>query len=1282
MPCKLQNIKDPVLVRMISEYGAEEGATMYLEQYGEKPSIGQQEFTQFTPPPDSLFDDLGINMDEPGPDIDYREPEPTGSIDIEGIGETFIFNEKDFEDDPLGYISEFTGASSGIGSGVSQIMSKVTEKILDAKRAKDKLNDIAAKINSEIATMKKSGVDESSFDIKDLRKRLSAVTAKIDTYRNAISKLFAHSSEVRRVLSAPSLRSLFDVHRAFALEVANSENADEGDFIIAENAMSMWSGLRSLIFDIGDKISDVVDTSLQEIETLSSNVDVNVIRSRMQEKFIKTTGEYTGINLSRPDVTVGVDVDYGTLKTMSLGATKNKTLSAIHGFLQRAVQKINVEYRAVREEISNMFRELKKAGLNMDMFIDKDFNLIDRIHGDFYKNRQAVNDEFDTDVENAYNVVTGKYDNDKLKLALRKRNSWIKDRILVINPEDMSTPDGRQALKDRIIKITGDESYAEDRLIDAQMKYEQFQHELAYRTEELKNQFVNGTTRNGVKLIETAEELAIKIDNISKYNSPVQYAKDILGSADYSELRLSDRLGQYSTEIPLREYAVGTPTGFYNDAFTSIQNNPNAYKFYTEYSNMISRMLKYLPVDVTKGLSKSFLPQVREELWGRVSRRGFSGFFSGMKAYMIDAITVEPGVNGNYGTIDTEGKQVRSIPIRYINKIDAADRSKDLEKILHKFSEMAISYKHLSQVEDKVMLANSILNSMKSSIVGPDGKPIKRRGVAVKSSDKLIKAIAMAQHSIDVNLYGIKTNVEGILGSKLFDPNKSSIKIIGSVNPVPILNYYNMMVASKGKEVAMSETKNKFSNNVIFITEKQAFEDIEQKKMEISDQLDAGTITEKDALTKIEAYELAQSSMGRNISISKIADNVVGFSYLKSFAYNVFPAFANDVFGDIAIMNHAVGRQDYNPTQARWALIAARLAVAKAIRGDVSNKIMKLGQLYNIFTDQSEGLNSSKSYNFSIAKPFGALSAGDAKNRLAVMAAMMRNKKIKDLAGNDRELYEAYNEDAVWNTKEFGENKDWNGNIDSMEENKEFLKFGLKSKRVSTIIHGNMDPETAPEVKRYVIGRLLAQYRLSWMAEGVAARFQPKIFDEILERNQEGRYITTFKYMKKNGLAGGLSTILKLMAFQGEAAFNGKKMTDKDKAMVMANVRKTLNEMYYYMALWGVYLTLKATLDDDDDETKGLKYVALNTVYRIMGDISFYSSPGTFNQIINNPIPILGIYTDFSRFTRTVSKHMAGEEYYDENIVFRDFVRQIPILNMYPKWEYRSKKLLMNQSGF
>lgn len=1328
MACVLQNIQDPKLKKLIEENGTEDGTTKYLKEYAElnkqfgsktplsKNDIislnnslqehnsnegtnhslvisdgtnefiyGSKELSSSKKYTSSLNLDWGNSLNHNSEIMRSISPEDPTDADIAAFqrelnGEYTAepnLSEYNIVDEDIDFseemVNQILGDPAGLHSGILQLLRQASIRTKDLRDRVAKLNLNINSIQGEITNLEKSGVDKSDERIISRLSRMSTIEDKVSEYYNAM-KEFSHLFKATKDdLNIDRLKRLFDFHKEFSLRMATSNNAEAGDITIALDAMDMWSNIRPLVFDEGVNISENIMQVLQDIERQANDSTVNTIRARASQMI----RDESLIPLTPSQTSYAHDVSMVRRGVRALADTSVKMLSSIDAWIKKANFLSNKEIVDKRNEISSMFKDLKKSGLSMDQFIDEKGNLVSRINNIYYSERQAMLDKFEQSVDNARNTTTGNVNPKLLEKALKERNEWVKSRTYIIDPSKLDTEQGRLSVKNELIKITGDASYSEDRIIDARMKYEQFQRYVIRKTEVLENQRKSGE-------IATDKELTEKIKNLTKFNSPIEYRKYINQNSITGDLRLSDNYDKYATEIPLRKYKAGSDTGYYNDTFNNtILNNPAAFKFYNDYTNTIQQMLAYLPSYAKKGLSESFLPSVYNSSWKTLTKNGITGFFSGAKNRMVNSFTSEAGQNNHYGQLDSSGNMKRTIPIKYMNKIDVADKSRDLEDIINKFSEMAITYKHISQVEDKVKLQMNILKGMKGLRSSPDGTTIEDENGPVKIQGDLKNSIAMAQHAIDNNFYGSRFEVEGFTNQKFFNKDKNTIKIIGSVNPIPILSRYNELVEKSGKEIADKRIQELYKDNVILINEKDAYKDLKDKLMDNDDNLDNGIITKEVHASREKIIMSTMNGMGRNLVISKGLDSLVQFSYLKSFAYNIFPAFANDVFGDIAIMNWASGRLDFNPKQGRWALVQARIAVMKAIKtSSVSeNKFVNLAMKLNVVSDSTEGTAKDKSYNLNILSTFGFLSSGDNKNRMAVMAAYMRSQKINDLTGKSRELWDAFNNDGSWNVAEFGNRKGWNDVENNIEANSKLFGLSSKINRLNRAIHGNMDTETMPSVKRHVLGRLLSQYRLSWMVEGIADRFESKRYDEVLERNIEGKYITTFKYVKEKGIATGLSTMLKLMAFQGEAAFSGQRIKAEDKAMIIANVRRTLHEMYYYAGLCACYLALSASLDDDDENQK-YKYVALNTIYRTMGDISFYFQPSTINQIINNPIPIFGIFNDFGRFTNDIRKNIAGDEYYDESIIFRDFVRQIPVLNMFPKMQYRSDKLLMNQSTF
>jgi hypothetical protein len=1166
MACVLQNIQDPKLKKLIEEEGANNGATKYLKEYAElvrqfeskkeisKKDIidihnslqehnsnggtnhsliisdgdnefkyGTQELSSSKKYTSTLSLDWAnsINQNSEVMHSIAQEGEPTEADMIafqrELNGEFFreptlsdyniIDEEADLSEEAVNEMFGLTGAESGMHSGILQLLRQAS---LKAKDLQDRISKLGLNINTirgEISSLEKSGVSNTDEKIVSRTDRISSIEDKMSEYYTAM-KEFSHLFKATKDdLNIDRLKRLFDFHKAFAIRMASSKEAEAGDIAIALDAMEMWSNIRLVVFDEGVNISDNIMTVLQDIERQANDSTVNTIRSKASQMIRESS--LTPLTVSQ--TSYAHDVSMISRGVRALADTGVKMLSSIDAWIRKANFLSNQEIVSMRKNIEDMFVELRKNKLSMEDFIDDSGNLVSRINNIYYTERQSMLDEFEKSVDNARNTTTGNIDNKKLHNAIEKRNNWIKSRTYIIDPSRLSTDAGRLSVKNELMAIIGDESYVDDRIIDARMKYEQFQRYIVRKTEVLMNQRLSGE-------IATDKELNTRISNLTKFNSPIEYKKYINQNSIAGDLRLSENYDKFATEIPLRKYKAGSDTGYYNSTFkSSILDNPAAFKFYNEYTNTIQQMLAYLPSYATKGLSESFLPSLHNSTWKTLTKNGITGFFSGVKNTMVDSFTSEAGSNSHYGQLDSSGNLKRVIPIRYMNKLDVADKSRNLEEILKKFVEMAVTYKHVAQVEDKVKLQMIILKGMKGLRAAPDGTTIEDENGPVKIQGDLKNSIAMAQHAIDNNFYGSRFEVEGFTNQKFFDKKKDTIKIIGSVNPIPILNKYNEFVEKLGRELANKKIQELFENNVIIINEKDAYKDLKDKLMDNDDELDDGKITQTVHDSREKTIMDTMSGMGRNLVVSKALDSLVQFGYLKSFAYNIFPAFANDVFGDIAIMNWASGRQDFNPKQARWALIEARVAVMKAIKTSSAenNKIVNLAMQLGITSDSTEGMAKDKAYNMNALSPFGFLSAGDSKNRMAVMAAFMRNEKITDLTGKERELWDAFNADGSWNVSEFGNKAGWNDSAGNIESNSELFKMQNKIRQLNKAIHGNMDTDTMPSVKRHVLGRLLAQYRLSWMVEGIANRFESKRYDEILERNIEGKYVTTFKFIKE-----------------------------------------------------------------------------------------------------------------------------------------------------------------------
>ena len=87
---------------------------------------------------------------------------------------------------------------------------------------------------------------------------------------------------------------------------------------------------------------------------------------------------------------------------------------------------------------------------------------------------------------------------------------------------------------------------------------------------------------------------------------------------------------------------------------------------------------------------------------------------------------------------------------------------------------------------------------------------------------------------------------------------------------------------------------------------------------------------------------------------------------------------------------------------------------------------------------------------------------------------------------------------------------------------------------------------------------------------------------------------------------------------------------------------------------------LRALAADEDDEAIGVYRFLANISHRLLQDIAFYISPGTFMQILKNPTPIVKTLGDFSKaFNATIKYHTQDD--YQGDPLLKKWAKTVPL---------------------
>lgn len=1163
-------------------------------------------------------------------------------------------------DDLIGDMNQFQSmANIDVANGVSIVAAEMRTKLKDIVEIIAKLNNNIKTIEaSQLSELKKDNPDKDKIDADS--KRILSIKSKIEKYRDDFDVISNSIITALKEKTTTSLLALYNTHAKWISSIVNQSNPSASELKGAWKATEIWRNASSIFSDVNQ--DDEIRNCLRDIENLANNAEFNKLELLAQKQIADISKNSFGINISEREMKSTSDISPWTRMARTLGNISKPIVAVIDHMIRRANYNTHLEEVELKSVVKDMFKKAKSSGIDPKVLFSTDENgkwdgnLLGRIAKAFYDVRDSIDLSFSNAINLANSTVNQQKKWSRLKDAVNTKNQQLRSSVYVINPAEVST--NKDKVLEKLIQITGDKDYANDLIARAMLKYENWSslHEF---------------------MISEGKKTKEEIQAWKNKTSAVEYINYIAKKDVGNDIRLFNDIENYAVEVPLREHA-GKDTGFYDKKFNDkILSNKATLNFYNEYHDTLGKYLGYLPSHLIKNLGEYFLPNIKKSMIERVFNDGALGAFSNLSDEVLGSLTTMPNTLS-----DAHPNSIfphKSIKVRGLKALDVNEKSDNLQEILVEFGKMAIAHKHLSGVEDKVLLANAIVKNMKEDILNPDGSYARHKitgAIQQEGKGNLTNLQRIIDHTINANIYSEPTDPGKPSKFKVYDKKKKSIKIIGSANPIPIFGEYEKLAKTEGYDKAaqiISEHPD-YGKHVLLVNEKDAAKEIELKLRQIKDKYEDGDLDVNKYNQLKSSYEETLSRMGKHIVPSKIGDMFISMGALKSFSYNPLPVIANLGFGFLQMMSHAAGAQDFTTSQAFSGVRAAVSSVLQTINDEsiVNNKLYNLCMKLHLIPDLMDNMSRS---TMNILTPFGMLSSSDYILRAATLHSMLSSTKIKDLSGKERSLLDAFNNDGSWNTAEFGAREEWNASYDSEAGNKELFGFANNVKRVNQILHGNMDSEMPFEMKRDLVGRFITQYRLSWLADGIDARWGEKRYDYIAGRNIEGTYITTGKFIKEQGIAKTLGVALRLMVGQGEAAFSNVKISEEDRKMIVGNIRKQMQEIYIYAAMLGTYFLIKSQVDDDDEDQK-FNYTAINMLNRVMTDATFYISPQSFQQITNNVVPALGIIQDFYRFNSTVFKHFMGDEYYTNEIVFKSATRMFPMLNLYNKFDYTTSREL------
>jgi hypothetical protein len=1210
----------------------------------------------------------GDNDEEYDGELNYIEENILDEEDLftfEGENDPSILYEDDFsqaffKDSPL---------EVNLKMGLSFVIDRIKKRNTELSRLIGKVENRIKEIESQINLLGKTDVNMDE---------LAILIQKKEHHEKNLIIMQTKLSTLASKKNIANLDALYEKNAAWINSILNSKNPGAEELKAVGDAISMWQNLRNIFGGRMHLDKKTLDGVLS-VQRKAFNADFDKLHSKVLPSFIKKVGKDM-FGLEIPTSAVSRESDIGTVgaNTLGLAHYSNKPIvNLLHKFITSANSKSDNEYFDAANRIKLLFAKLKDAGLNFKDILSTDENgnwdggIISRFTKSYYTFRKTIDKDF---VEKMNDIKYGNKKDSSAKMLkeVRRKSDALKNNVYTINTKLLSTEHGLNKLLSELNAITHDEKYSRQLIEEAKVKQQSWT-ELYDHIEEREKELV----ASGKSEAESESFL----NEYRKNTSPSEYYNYIYNDiASEDDIRMFGDIDKHIVEVPIRNNSNGKDLLSYDDRFVNkILSNPKMLEFYYAHASELAKYASYLPGYASKDIDGTFVPNVRREMMNKLLKGSLRGIPTTLSGRLMSAVTSRNGMQLEF--LDGDGNPKNVIPMQYLRNLDVAEKSDNLEGNLVEFAKMAIAYKHLSAIEDYALLIKSAIEdkSFGRIILKADGTiDVANTKKSNGGEDKLHNLRNLITHVINNNLYNKSTDKEGVSAKKIYDDNIKIISINDPKKAINILVDFNELTAKLGKEAAINKIFKKYPSLVTLETEKVAGTKILKLINDLEWAYDNGEISKEDYEYKKSVYKQFTDATGSNFVWSQAGDILITSAAMTTFAFNPFPAVTNIAFGQVNFMAHAAGRTEFTPKEALASSLRAISSLRKTAGGKnlANNKIYNIAMRNGILAENYGGDAGANKYSTKFFSAFGWLSEGDYILRTSVMDAMMHHTKMTDINGKERPLIDAFNNDGSWNAKEFGKNEDWGANSESILGNKELLSFMNKVKFVNQLLHGNMAKESSIMFKRSIIGRMVSQYRMSWLADGVYARFAPRQSLGVLGRDFEGTYRTMFNFIQREGLFSGVaqmgSVFAKLAMFKGESSFDGIKLLTKDKQLFMSNMRKQFVELKVMLMLATSYLLLSASLDDDDKETKRWKYLLMNNMNNTIKDITFFIDPTSFKTTTDNLIPALGFLDNYRRLMTTFYHHILGDPYYNDQKVKERFMRSFPIANVFYKFQDRT----------
>jgi hypothetical protein len=1138
---------------------------------------------------------------------------------------------------------------------------------------KDRLKTLKKSHNKLV---KEAMLNREKLSAEDLKKKLAILNLQ---YQEQIELL---NNNIELLENEPNIENIHKIafeQLNYIQKAFETPGLKPAELNLYKTYLDVWSIINtSDIFDplILDNLNDTNIELLGQIAN-KSKILLNkwaIIAKDTLLQDIKNKTTFKNLSEITMEKVIDSFIDEGSV------AAYGQDLSSVSNFLAQHIDKYlkdarNITAEEFRQLMENFTRVLKGVNKKGDFIKNKQGDIIGRFTESFYLSQQVAKAQLTKQLEKAKAIKGKDVVNTKKRFAIIDKayadySIWINSNKYIIDPRKVND----KSLYDDLVKEFG-KTEAEDLIKKAKEAYAKWDEDFENFKDHIELQGLNDAQKNQAIErydLENNPEYYIQryIDGITKtaatdsntqnlgwkyiINVPRKYEAKVThewvtkdGNDFYQRRNIIERTnketGYYDekyaelhrtlSEDETKELIELVKTKKTSPRLLELEKKAPQLAFYLFWKYNMKDLFSNIPSIYKEDINANMMPQMKKDLLSTLTSGDFKGGWQAFTTEMLNLIT-----NTDYDTVSSErdvitGEIKPSIPVKFLTKIEE-NREEDLETIFRNFALMSLNYKNKAAVQDIVELGAKILYEAK--IIQTNGSiPIKiPNGIlTIQNGEANIKKAV--KYQIEANLYG-KTKKEENWG-------RTDIHLSGT---------------NLNKKFEKSEKFTDADLKGLTSKKKQRALEIQTRGHKLLDELTDTSLSPEQKAKKIKEFEDLNSELktltGGKLDIVKFLDSNIRFTALKVLGYNPVSAVVNAGFGVMGNFIHAAGGQEFTVKQAfkAWGLLTSSLKIGISFNEKLRTKITKLMDLYGIESNDLYGKSDSK---WSWLSPYELMRKGDYLIKGQTMIATMMNTKV-----GDKSLWEMYDDNGNF----IEENVQWaKGDLNT--EMEEFKKFQNKVQAISQIIHGDFN--NPKMLNATIVGRLISQFRLSWIAEGISDRFREEYYNERLGRNVKGRWRTYSSIAKQEGVLKLIGRVLKTFTLQ-KSGVEGLSEIDQ------ANLKKNIAELYIVVGLTMIIMMLKGADDDDD---KNEYTFLINQLQRLNNDLYFYADPNTAESITKTLIPSLKTFTDLKKALNASYNYITKDgKRYDEEYLFMNWARTVPGINQIPKIKYQSSKVL------